>query len=86
MNLQAVGVTLQEHFLQIQVIHQGIIHQNVPVIFLRVEEPDHRQQERDRGRLLHPLRRHGRRLRRHQGRAQDFGLRTVGVRQPARRV
>ena len=49
----------------------------------------HRQQERDGRRLLHPLRRHGRRLRRHQGRVQAAGLRPVprtatsGRRRPA---
>ena len=36
---------------------------------------DHRQQERDGGGLLHALRRHGRRLRRAQGRAEDAGVR-----------
>jgi NAD+ synthase (glutamine-hydrolysing) len=35
---------------------------------------DHRQQERDGGRLLHAVRRHGGRLCRHQGRGQDPGL------------
>ena len=35
---------------------------------------DHRQQERDGHRLLHAVRRHGRRLCRHQGPAQDHGL------------
>ena len=35
---------------------------------------DHRQQERDGHRLLHAVRRHGRRLRGHQGRGQDAGL------------
>ena len=37
----------------------------------------HRQQERERGRLQHPLRRHRRRLRRHQGRAQAARLPAV---------
>ena len=35
---------------------------------------DHRQQERDGDRLLHAVRRHGRRLRGDQGRGQDAGL------------
>ena len=48
-----------------------------PVEQVRVDGADHRQQERDGGRLLDALRRHGRRLRRHQGRAQDAGLRAV---------
>ena len=45
----------------------------------QVERPraHHRQQERDGGRLLHPLRRHVRRAGRHQRRAQDHGLRPV---------
>ena len=42
---------------------------------VRLARPHHRQQERDRRRLLHPLRRHGRRLRGDQGRAEDAGLR-----------
>ena len=42
---------------------------------VRLAGADHRQQERDRGRLLDPLRRHGGRLRGHQGRAEDAGLR-----------
>ena len=44
---------------------------------VRLARADHRQQERDGGGLLHALRRHGRRLRRHQGRAQDAGVRPV---------
>ncbi len=36
--------------------------------------PDHRQQERDGGRLRHALRRHGRRFRGHQGCVQDLRL------------
>jgi predicted amidohydrolase len=43
-----------------------------------------RQQERDRRRLLHPLRRHGRRPRRHQRRPQDNGLRDRAPHQPPR--
>ena len=46
---------------------------------------DHRQQERDGGRLLHDLRRQRRRVRRHQGRAEDQGLRPLPLRQPPRR-
>ena len=42
---------------------------------VRLAGAHHRQQERDGRRLLHALRRHGRRLRGHQGRAQDAGLR-----------
>ncbi len=38
---------------------------------VRLDGADHRQQERDGGGLLHALRRLGRRVRRHQGRAQD---------------
>ena len=41
---------------------------------VRVDGGHHRQQERDGGGLLHPLRRHGRRLRRHQGRPQAAGV------------
>ena len=44
---------------------------------------DHRQQERDGDRLLHALRRHGRRLRGDQGRGQDAGLPAGGVAQRA---
>jgi hypothetical protein len=40
----------------------------------RRHRADHRQQERDGHRLLHAVRRHGRRLCRHQGRGQDPGL------------
>ena len=43
---------------------------------------DHRQQERARRRLLHALRRHVRRPRRDQRRAQDAGLPAVARRQP----
>ena len=43
----------------------------------RVDRADHREQERDGHRLLHPLRRLGRRVRRHQGRGQDPRLRAV---------
>ncbi len=38
---------------------------------VRLARPDHRQQERDVGRIRHPLRRHGGRLRGDQGRAED---------------
>ena len=44
---------------------------------VRVDGADHRQQERERRGLLHALRRHRRRVRRHQGRAQAAGLRAV---------
>ncbi len=43
----------------------------------RLAGADHRQQERDGGRLLDPLRRHRRRVRGHQGRAQAARLRAV---------
>ena len=45
---------------------------------------DHRQQERDGHRLLHAVRRHGRRLRGDQGRAQDDGLPAGALAQRAR--
>ena len=45
----------------------------------------HRQQERDRDRLLDPVRRLGGRLRPDQGRAQDAGLGAVAVAQRIRR-
>ena len=41
---------------------------------LRLAGFDHRQQKRNRGGLLHPVRRHGRRVRGDKGRAQDPGL------------
>ena len=41
---------------------------------VRLAGADHRQQERDGGRLRHAVRRHGRRFRGAQGRAQDAGL------------
>jgi len=44
----------------------------------------HRQQERDERRLLHALWRHGRRLCRDQGRAQDAGLRPLALPQHGR--
>ena len=44
---------------------------------VRLDGAHHRQQERDGGRLLHPVRRLGRRLRGHQGRAQDCGSTTL---------
>jgi NAD+ synthase (glutamine-hydrolysing) len=44
---------------------------------------DHRQQERDGHRLLHAVRRHGRRLRGHQGRGQDAGLPPGRMEEPA---
>ncbi len=47
---------------------------------VRLDGADHRQQERDGRRLLHPLRRLRRRVRGDQGRAQDRGLRPVPVR------
>src|SRR3990167_6140977 len=40
----------------------------------RQDGADHRQQERDGGGLCHALWRHGRRIRRDQGRAQDAGV------------
>ena len=46
---------------------------------------DHRQQERDGHGLRDALRRHGRRLRRDQGRAEDAGLPPRALPQPARR-
>ena len=51
---------------------------------VRLAGAHHRQQERDGGRLRHPLRRHGGRLRRAQGRAQDPGVPAVRVSQLAR--
>ena len=51
---------------------------------VRLARPHHRQQERDGHRLLDALRRHGRRLRRHQGRAQDAGVRARARPQRAR--
>jgi hypothetical protein len=48
-----------------------------PVQQVRAPGAHHRQQERDGQRLRHPLRRHGRRLRRAQGRGQDPGLAPV---------
>ena len=53
---------------------------------VRLARAHHRQQERDGGRLLHALRRHRRRLRRHQGRAQAAGLRAVPRAQRAGRA
>ena len=44
---------------------------------VRLDGAGHRQQERDGGRVLHALRRPGRRVRRHQGRLQAAGLRPV---------
>ena len=49
---------------------------------VRRADADHRQQERDRRRLLHALRRHGRRAGGHLRRAQDAGLRALPRRQP----
>ena len=46
---------------------------------------DHRQQERAGGRLLHPLRRLGRRLQPAQGRAEDAGVEAGPVAQRGRR-
>ena len=54
-----------------------------PVQRQRVDRAHHRQQERDGHRLLDPLRRLGRRVRRHQGRGQDAGLRAVPLPEPA---
>jgi|GEM_PF-3640612 len=45
----------------------------------RLDRPDHRQQERNGGRLLYVIRRHGRRLCRDQGHRQDAGLSTLRV-------
>ena len=50
----------------------------------RLAGPDHRQQERDVGRLRDPLRRHGGRLRGDQGRAEDARLRAGPPPQRAR--
>ena len=52
---------------------------------VRMDGAHHRQQERDGGRLLHDLRRLGRRIRGDQGRAQDPRLRHLPLRQPCRR-
>ena len=52
-------------------------HADGAVEQVRLDGADHRQQERDGRRLLHPLRRLGRRLRRDQGRVQDARLRPV---------
>ncbi len=52
----------------------------------RLAGPHHRQQERDVGRLRDPLRRHGRRLRGDQGRAEDARLRAGPPPQPERRA
>ena len=49
-------------------------HPHGAVEQVRLPGAHHRQQERDGGRLRHALRRHGRRLRRAQGRPQDPGL------------
>ena len=54
-----------------------------PVQQVRVARPHHRQQERDRRRLLDALRRLRRRPRRHQGHPQAAGLRAVPVAQRA---
>ena len=48
---------------------------------VRVDGVDHRQQVGDGGRLLHDLRRLGRRLRRDQGCPQDRGVHAVPIRQ-----
>ncbi len=53
---------------------------------VRLDGAHHRQQERDGCRLLHDLRRFGRRVRGDQGRAEDPGVRPVPVRQPHRRA
>ena len=56
---------------------------------VRLAGAHHRQQERDGRRLLHALRRHGRRLRRHQGRAQAARVPALRPRQrrgPGREV
>ncbi len=52
---------------------------------VRVDDAGHRQQERALGGVLDALRRHGRRLRAHQGRLQDARLRAVEVAQRAGR-
>ncbi|SPJ14637.1 hypothetical protein SBBP2_130018 [Burkholderiales bacterium] len=51
----------------------------------RVDRVDHRQQERDGGRLLHALWRHGRRLCGHQGHHQDAGVSAGALPQRHRR-
>ena len=53
---------------------------------VRLAGAHHRQQERDGRRLLHALRRHGRRLRRHQGRAEAARLRALPRTQRAGRA
>ena len=52
---------------------------------VRLDGADHRQQERDGHRLRHPLRRHGRRVRRPQGRREDARLPPRPVAEPRRR-
>ena len=56
-----------------------------PVQRARPPGADHRQQERAGDRLLHPLRRLRRRLRAHQGRAEDHGVGAVPLAQRADR-
>ena len=46
---------------------------------VRLPGADHRQQERDGGGLRHAVRRHGGRLRGHQGRAEDARVPGIGV-------
>ena len=53
---------------------------------IRLDGADHRQQERNGHGLRHPVRRHGRRLCGHQGRAQDPGLPALRVAQPTRQA
>ena len=53
---------------------------------VRLARADHRQQERDRHRLLDALRRHGRRVRGDQGRAEDARVRARPGSQRARRA
>ena len=51
---------------------------------VRLDRADDRQQERDGDRLLHAVRRHGGRFRRHQGSAQDDGVRAGPLAECAR--
>src|SRR3989304_6284703 len=52
---------------------------------IRLARPHDREQERDERGVRHALRRHGRRLRRDQGRAEDARLSTGALAQPAGR-
>ncbi len=54
-------------------------HPHDDVEQVRLARAHHGQQERDGDRVLHALRRHGRRLLRHQGRPEDAGVRAVAA-------